>query len=191
MKKKCKKCGEWKDEESEFYVDSRSKKTPKSRMGSCKLCVLAANRAWAEANPEKKAAISTSWRSRNRGRASEVSRAWQIRNPEKFRASIYRRKYSVDFEDLWESQKGKCALCHEPMLREGRDFVSACVDHDRSCCSGKKSCGQCVRGLIHWGCNMLLGYAKDNPDVLKHAIDYLEQWELKKGNSRWPPLEAD
>ena len=31
------------------------------------------------------------------------------------------------------------------------------VDHDHGCCPGPSSCGKCVRGLAHEGCNRRLG----------------------------------
>jgi hypothetical protein len=49
------------------------------------------------------------------------------------------------------------------------------VDHDHNCCSGEKSCGRCVRGLLCHACNVILGHAKDNNDILKGAIKYLNK----------------
>lgn len=44
------------------------------------------------------------------------------------------------------------------------------VDHDHSCCPSvtiAKSCGRCVRGLLHQRCNHLLGVIENNPDVIQ------------------------
>lgn len=176
--KRCTKCGKEKDE-SEFYVDSRSKKVPKGRTPSCKLCVNAANRAWAAANPEKVAARSKAWREKNPDKLSANSRAWQLRNPKQAKDIAYKTRYNLDFDSLWQAQNGNCALCHEPMINEGIEPDSVCVDHDRKCCPGKKSCGKCVRGLIHRKCNMILGYVKDDPEVLQGLADYLDRWNAR------------
>lgn len=167
-------CGVPKDD-SEFYVYNDTGRL----WGKCKACHIAYCVARASANPEEHNARSRAWREAHPGRASSISRAWQLRHPEKFRQSVRRGKYNIDFESLWVAQSGLCACCHQPMLREGKDWNSVCVDHDRSCCSGKKSCGKCVRGLIHWGCNMLLGYAKDSPDLLRFAANYLDRKNIR------------
>lgn len=172
--KRCTKCGFEKDE-SEFHRYARSTK-PRAR---CKVCINAANVAREQKDVARATARVQSWREKNPGRASAISRAWQLRNPEKYRAIAYRRKFNIEFDVLWGIQEGKCASCHGLMLREGMDPLSVCVDHDRSCCAGQRSCGRCVRGLIHRNCNLVLGYAKDNVDTLRHAILYLEGWRSR------------
>ena len=104
------------------------------------------------------------------------SLAWQARNPEKVKSDAYRGRYGIDFDAIWQEQEGLCALCHEPLLRTGIEPLSVAVDHDRACCPGPKSCGKCVRGLIHRRCNLLLGYAEDDTDNLEGLRGYLEKW---------------
>lgn len=108
------------------------------------------------------------------------NKAWQAEHPEKVRG-FRRARYGIDFNALWIQQKGMCALCATPMLPRGKESDSVHIDHDHSCCPKlAKSCGKCVRGLIHQRCNFLLGKARDSVEVLKGAIQYLEQWELAK-----------
>lgn len=172
--KTCSKCGVPKDEESDFYKDKR---TGKSR-GWCKLCTNADNIARAAADPQKHNARSKAWREANPEKWLATVRAWQARNPEKVEAArkqVKDNKYGIDFDALWKAQKGLCACCGGPMQPKGREMDSVCVDHDRTCCPGKKSCGKCVRGLIHWSCNLILGYAKDDPKILRYAAEYIER----------------
>lgn len=168
----CTKCGVAKDE-AEFYRDSRSKDGLRAW---CKPCHKADCAARAAADPENTNARSKRWREAHPGRASEISRTWQLRHPEQFRQSTFKGKYNVDWDALWRAQNGLCACCGSEMLPTGREKTSACVDHDRACCPGPKSCGKCVRGLIHWGCNLVLGYAKDNDTLLMAAAQYIVQW---------------
>jgi hypothetical protein len=176
MLKTCLKCGEPKNAQADFHKDSRTGGT-RSR---CKTCINRENVARASANPEKYTARTNAWRKANPGRASAISRAWQLRHPEEFRASARRTKYGIDFDAVWQAQAGCCAACGLPMKSEGKDGDSVTVDHDRSCCTGKRSCGKCVRGLIHRNCNLVLGYARDQVAVLRAAIDYLERWGIAK-----------
>ena len=43
------------------------------------------------------------------------------------------------------------------------------VDHDHSCCSGSKSCGKCVRGLLCTNCNMFIGRIETVSNIVKEA----------------------
>lgn len=75
------------------------------------------------------------------------------------------------YDTLFAAQGHCCAICKgtHPGKR------GWCVDHDHGCCSGNASCGTCVRGLLCTPCNLLLGAAKDNPEVLLRAVEYLRR----------------
>lgn len=83
-----------------------------------------------------------------------------------------RIKYGiVDIEKMVDKLDGKCQIC-------SRDFSDSrwgkpAVDHDHSCCSGNKTCGKCVRGLLCSECNHGLGKFQDSEEVLMSAIEYL------------------
>lgn len=47
------------------------------------------------------------------------------------------------------------------------------VDHDHTCCPGKRSCGRCVRGLLCNRCNRALGQFGDDIETLRRAVAYL------------------
>ena len=83
----------------------------------------------------------------------------------------YYRLSVSGFDELLLSQGGKCAVCPrtEP---NGHGWH---VDHDHSCCSGTKSCGGCVRGVLCSGCNTALGMVKDDISILTGLIRYLEE----------------
>lgn len=76
-------------------------------------------------------------------------------------------------QSLLESQEFKCPICYVPIDK------SACVDHDHACCPGTKACGKCVRGVVCFNCNVLLGRAQDSVAVLQSAIKYLDEWNRK------------
>ena len=73
------------------------------------------------------------------------------------------------YDQLLESQNGLCAICYKP---PGARRLA--VDHDHDCCPGKKSCGQCIRGLLCGRCNIGLGYFQDNIETLIQALMYLD-----------------
>lgn len=77
------------------------------------------------------------------------------------------RQYGINlqkYNELFSKQSGSCALCkkHQSDLK-----IALSVDHNHE--TGH------VRGLLCSNCNLLLGHAKDNVEVLKEAISYLTQ----------------
>jgi hypothetical protein len=66
---------------------------------------------------------------------------------------------AAQYRKLHQSQEGRCAICRrdEPLV----------VDH----CHARLS----VRGLLCRDCNLLLGNARDDVDVLTRAIEYLSR----------------
>lgn len=88
---------------------------------------------------------------------------------------------AAEIADLLESQGGHCAICSatDPATPSGNWNV----DHDHACCPGRKSCGQCVRGLLCSRCNVMLGMSLDRPGILRDAAVYLET-HSRAGRSR-------
>ena len=60
-----------------------------------------------------------------------------------------------------ERQGGRCALCRETPTH------ALAIDHCHE--TGL------FRGLLCHNCNLLLGHAKDQPEVLRRAAEYLEE----------------
>jgi transposase-like protein len=70
-------------------------------------------------------------------------------NAERVRLNKY--KVTKEFIDLLSGfQQGSCAVCNRAHAG-GRAMD---IDHDHSCCPGRGSCGDCVRGLVCNDCNM-------------------------------------
>lgn len=91
---------------------------------------------------------------------AESTRSQRAANPEKAkvqaRESALRSKYGMSLEDyevLYTQQGGVCLCCGAPPA-EGQPLH---VDHDHACCPGQKTCGECVRGLLCTGCNLIVG----------------------------------
>jgi hypothetical protein len=73
------------------------------------------------------------------------------------------------YEEQFAKQDGRCRIC----LR--RSATRLHVDHDHSCCPGRKSCGKCLRGLICGECNFrLLGrICQEQSMGTRHAVEVL------------------
>lgn len=167
--KPCRKCGA-----TERYASS----------GACAPCHRAAQAAWNAANPERKRMISTAHYAANReqikvrGAARRAANpeknraraaAWRIANPERDRstkrANMLARNYHItpgEWEQMFWIQGRKCKVCRcdEP---SGYGWH---VDHVHE--SGL------IRGILCSSCNMGLGIAKDDPQLLRKMADYVE-----------------
>jgi Recombination endonuclease VII len=152
--KVCLKCHQTKPLE-EFYRRKRSKD---GRDWYCKPC--------GKANAQQ-------WRKHNHEREREVCRQWRQRNKERFKFLQWRRDlkqmYGLSHEE-WTAmlicQSGRCAICGVP-FDERNHFSKASVDHDHAT--------ESVRELVHKNCNLLLGVANDDIELLEKAIAYLKR----------------
>lgn len=91
--------------------------------------------------------------------------------PAAMRGYALKRDYGMtlaEYMQMHEDQGGLCAICGEPetILKKGQPAMLA-VDHCHG--SGK------VRGLLCMGCNLGLGYFKDDAGRLESAIRYLKE----------------
>jgi hypothetical protein len=85
------------------------------------------------------------------------------KNLDAARRSRFRIEYGItveEYDEMVVDQGGKCKICLNPP-------VDRCLSVDHDHVTGK------VRGLLCSNCNSMLGYAKDNPVLLRRGIDYL------------------
>jgi hypothetical protein len=83
----------------------------------------------------------------------------------------------AEYEALLQAQGGGCAICAE----DPGDGPALAVDHDHTCCPGKRACSQCIRGLLCGDCNRALGMFRDDVARLESAIGYLKNGGTKHG----------
>lgn len=92
---------------------------------------------------------------------------------------LYRFGITLEqFNEILEQQGGLCAICKKLPGKDrswtGEPVSRLSVDHDHTCCLGKRSCGKCVRGLLCKSCNTALGLLGDDVEGLRRALAYLE-----------------
>lgn len=91
-------------------------------------------------------------------------RARYHNNKDEWRDQNFKRKYGItllQYNTMLSKQKGNCAICNNPCPSNKR----LAVDHSHK--TG------IVRGLLCIHCNQALGHFKDDPALIKKAIDYL------------------
>lgn len=121
---------------------------------------------------------------RNKEAEKVRSKAWRKANPEKYAAYVEKNRTRIQansrrfeyklteeqFETKMAAQDRKCAICK-------RELVRPVVDHNHACCSQRKTCGGCNRGILCQGCNTIIGLAGDSIIILANAIEYLKGYQ--------------
>lgn len=123
------------------------------------------------------AAAGRNWQRDHPENRRESYRKYRESHPEQVRKDNLRQKYTITiglYEAMAERQGYACMICGKA---GGNRPLQ--VDHDHQCCSGEKSCGKCLRGLLDPVCNnwrvgaVERGYALPLPEVAA----YLEFWQ--------------
>jgi hypothetical protein len=117
--------------------------------------------------------VRSNGHSRAECRSCELAKtkAWQKQNPDKVRAynrrTTLRRYFGIteeQYDALLAEQGGVCVICGEAeTTKNGFLYVDHCHATGR------------IRGLLCGLCNTGLGMFRDNPDLLRLAITYLEK----------------
>lgn len=120
----------------------------------CYLCNRERVKAWRKLNPEK--------------RQLQIIREANSQTKKEYNQNKHlKNTYGISIEDynnLYNIQQGLCLICKTHQSKIERRFH---LDHCHT--TGK------IRGLLCPECNRLLGCAKDNTEILKNAIIYLER----------------
>jgi hypothetical protein len=170
-------CGKCKKEKSiinDFYF------TPKGRpVHSCKSCNTDTSKKYLADNPERRTLYVKTRYAKIKHISLQQNRLYRASNPERTRDGVLRSHYGItlaQYNEMFEKQKGLCAICEQPETRTHKGKIcNLSVDHDHKCCSGNKSCGNCVVGLLCSRCNTSIGLLNDSPEIIRKALCYVER----------------
>lgn len=97
-------------------------------------------------------------------------RAHRAAYPNHYRDKELRKNFGItlsDYEMMLGTQGGVCAICAQPERGTLRGKLKRlAVDHDHA--TGK------IRALLCSNCNPMIGYAGDEPTLLRKAAEYIE-----------------
>jgi len=97
---------------------------------------------------------------------SYIDKKNKVRLGNKNRQYNLKKSYDMSLEEydqILKKQNNKCAICEKENSHKNKFLF---VDHDHE--------SNQVRGLLCHACNILIGNAKDSPQVLERAIAYLK-----------------
>jgi len=148
-----------------FKSFTRCKKSADGHQSWCKLCNAKRAKKYYHKDIEASRTKDRQRHHANKEKQNAESRAYYHANKDKYRNYHLKKCYGIkqaDYEMMLNYQQHKCAICNEQL---GEKLF---VDHSHST--------EEVRGLLCSACNSILGYAKENPDILNRAIDYLTDY---------------
>ncbi len=114
-------------------------------------------------NKEQKLAYERNWRNKNREKVRAAGRQYAKTHKHVRREYYIKNKYGiglVEYEAMLDRQKHKCPICGCELNQESRPSIDHCHKTNK------------VRSILCLACNSVIGYAKDNPYILRRAADY-------------------
>lgn len=109
------------------------------------------------------------YRIKNKEVIKEKKKIYHLEKPHIKRRSHLKKEFNMSLEDyalMLKSQNNCCKICGIDNVNNSQ-HKHLHIDHDHS--TGK------IRGLLCSKCNTLLGSCKDNIEILKNAIGYLNE----------------
>lgn len=103
---------------------------------------------------------------KHKEKRNNYSKEYNKKHPRTAKNTEKKYKYGItqsQYEQMVINQQNKCAICNNPPISFKPVLY---IDHCHT--TGK------VRGLLCHFCNAGIGMLKDNPDLLRKAITYLE-----------------
>jgi hypothetical protein len=88
--------------------------------------------------------------------------------------------YGLTPSEYIKMSKNGCNICGDKGTVQTLN-----IDHDHKCCAGKRSCGECVRGVLCSRCNTVLAYfdkasIRDNHPYLDRINTYVARYEQRR-----------
>jgi len=108
------------------------------------------------------------YRMKNRKKLNDDQKERNVKSHDRISEYCLMHRYGLTIEDynyILEQQGGVCEICRKPVSEFNKRLH---VDHDHN--TGV------IRGLICSSCNLMLGHAKDNVNILGNAILYIYRY---------------
>lgn len=135
------------NEEKDIELFAKGKNYKDGRRGTCKKCHTAYVKKYYNTNPDKKAAKNKM-------------------------NTFYKPNYIA--HHITEDQYNKMLSLHDGKCHSCKDKIATSIDHDHSCCSGQRSCGKCIRGVLCNQCNTALGLLADSRQKILNLLEYIK-----------------
>jgi len=141
----------------------------RDRRGRCRQCTHDNALRWRTRHPEKHREYTIRSRAKHPGRVRATRLRWAAENRELCRKKWLRGRYRLSRQQLNDLlARENCDACGQPFGGDSYHHTLARqIDHCHK--TGR------VRGVLHRGCNVALGYAGEDPGTLRAIAAYAER----------------
>lgn len=192
MPRKCRTCDVVKPLNKKYFRVGYVRKSDGKRVYNreCLVCVSDARRKYYQENRDREISNVLDWQATHPDSKRMADHRYYQKNQKKWRDYAYRKHglSTDDIDRLLLAQGYRCGSCKQ-LFDEStsvQGYLGFCVDHDHRHCPGDYGCRDCVRGLLCDLCNRALGFLRDDPMILRSALEYLELFERRHQNGTRP-----
>lgn len=113
-------------------------------------------------------------RARHHRIKKEMGLAFKRWNRNRHLRSRYR--ITIEQQEKMLNECGGRCICGNMFFTDKKSNAPH-IDHDHKCCNSERSCGKCVRGLLCFRCNSVLGFLENEPRLLPEYLrEYLRRY---------------
>ena len=168
---RCTKCDIELNDENHIFKSSK-----KNGRKICDSCLREKYKEYYIKNYEKERVRKKQYYIKNKEKLLAYSKEYRAKHIEEKKDYNLRRAFGIGLDDvqkMLELQKYKCKICggELELIFGGRNKKSPHLDHDHL--TGK------VRGILCHSCNLVLGFAYDNSEILERAVEYLNSYKIE------------
>ena len=130
------------------------------------------NRGNKEAQAQQRKEYKQQYFQRNKEKIIQKRKENPINSDKQFLYSI-KSKYGVselEYKTMLEQSNYCCDICGSKQIQNPKNKDKLCIDHCHT--TGK------TRGLLCRGCNLAIGYFKDDTTVIENSIKYIKRWQI-------------
>lgn len=174
----CAECKQYKFANYDFFARADVNHT--GLHSTCKECCKRAveqrkldDPLWWEEQQRYHADYNSIWYLENKESRTAQINIYNQNNPTVVLNKQVRFRHNITSVTLGRMTEEQGGVCGNPYCSSDNGLRRLCVDHDHSCCPGKRSCGRCIRGLLCHPCNTTLGFLSDDVQRIWGIIDYL------------------
>lgn len=170
IEKRCPKCSKIYPATPEYFYRHARKKDGLNNW--CKECNRKGCQKYMQT--EKGKVIRRKYQHSKKGKQTQKRYTTSINGQQTRRNCALQSKYNFtlkEYNQLFQQQNGRCAICRKPETASNQYGIRVlAVDHNHK--TGK------VRALLCDRCNRMIGFAKENKDILQKAIKYLSRFKI-------------
>ena len=101
----------------------------------------------------------------------KVAKLYYLKNKKQIKNISLQNKFGItteQYEEMLQKQNGVCAICNHPEVAKHKSGITLSLAVDHNHITGQ------IRGLLCHKCNRAIGLLRDDINIIKKTVKYLE-----------------